>query len=214
MTRDELAAVPPREFVAARNALVEELRAAGEIDEAKQVARLRRPTPALWAVNRLAAEEPRAMEALLAAGKKLGAAQRALLSRGDREPMRDAESELRDAVLALVERGEALVGKSGAGLDRRIGDTLRAAATADEATRRKLAAGRLERELEPSTGFEGGAPLPRRRPPAKTKPSAAEAREARRRAAAAAREEKRKARLREKLERLRARVAEAEAALE
>ena len=214
MTPEKLAAVPPSEFVAARNALVKELRAAGKTDEAKEVAKLRRPTPALWAVNRLAAEEPKAMEALLDAGKKLASAQRTLLSRGDREPMREAESELRDAVLALVERGEALLGKVGAGLDRRIGDTLRAAATADEATRKKLAAGQLERELEPSTGFEGGTPLPRRRPPKKSKPSAAEAREAKLRAAAAAREEKRKAKLREKLERLRAKVAEAEAALQ
>jgi len=214
MTRAELAAVPPQEFVAARNALVKELREAGKTDEAKEVAKLRRPTPALWVVNRLAAEEPKAMAHLLAAGKKLGAAQRTLLARGDREAMRDAEAELKGAVLALVESGEALLGKGGAGLDRRIGDTLRAAATGDEATRKELAAGRLERELEPSTGFDpGGAPLPKRHPPKKPKPSAAEAREARRQAAAAVREERRKAKLRAKLDKLRAQLADTEAAL-
>jgi hypothetical protein len=214
MTRAELAAVPPQEFVAARNALVKELREGGQDDEAT---RCEAAPPDARAVG----GEPPRRRGAEGDGRTCSPPARSwarrsgrCCARGDREAMRDAEAELKGAVLALVESGEALLGKGGAGLDRRIGDTLRAAATGDEATRKELAAGRLERELEPSTGFDpGGAPLPKRHPPKKPKPSAAEAREARRQAAAAVREERRKAKLRAKLDKLRAQLADTEAAL-
>jgi hypothetical protein len=47
----ELYRVPPGEFVAARNAKVRELRAAGERDAAAAIAKLRRPNTTEWALN-------------------------------------------------------------------------------------------------------------------------------------------------------------------
>ena len=51
---DDLCSQPPEEFVAARNALVRELKSAGRKDDAAMVTALRRPTRTTWALNRLA----------------------------------------------------------------------------------------------------------------------------------------------------------------
>ena len=50
----ELYVLPPTEFVAARNELVRQARAAGSRDIAEQLQRLRRPTRSAWLVNLLA----------------------------------------------------------------------------------------------------------------------------------------------------------------
>jgi hypothetical protein len=54
----ELLRVPPNEFVAARNARVAELKAAGDRELAKAVAKLRRQSAAEWALNVIAHEHP------------------------------------------------------------------------------------------------------------------------------------------------------------
>ncbi|MGV3758916.1 MAG: hypothetical protein ACO1PW_05150 [Actinomycetota bacterium] len=55
----------PEEFVAARDALVKELRAAGERGEATAVKALRRPSAAAAALNRAARSRPELLEAVL-----------------------------------------------------------------------------------------------------------------------------------------------------
>jgi hypothetical protein len=62
---DELTAVPPRDFAKARAALVARLKQEGAADAAKTVGAMRRPTMALWAVNRLALEATDTIEALI-----------------------------------------------------------------------------------------------------------------------------------------------------
>jgi hypothetical protein len=54
----ELLRVPPNEFVAARNARVAELKAAGDRELAGAVAKLRRQSAAEWALNVIAHEHP------------------------------------------------------------------------------------------------------------------------------------------------------------
>src|SRR4051812_17139068 len=55
---DELYTVDPSEFVARRNALAKELRAAGDRDAAAEVSKLRRPTVVAAALNQLARRNP------------------------------------------------------------------------------------------------------------------------------------------------------------
>ena len=65
---DELFAAPPDGFVAAREAIVKELKQAGRRDEAAVVHALRRPTVAVWGVNQMARARPDHLAALVSAG--------------------------------------------------------------------------------------------------------------------------------------------------
>src|SRR4051794_41951529 len=65
---------PPDRFVADRDALVKELRAAGRDDDAATVKALRKPTATVWALNQLADREPDALSAVVEAGRSVGAA--------------------------------------------------------------------------------------------------------------------------------------------
>src|SRR4051812_28617732 len=55
---DALFAVPLEDFVAERTALARALRAEGDRPAATAVGKLRKPTPAAWALNRLARSDP------------------------------------------------------------------------------------------------------------------------------------------------------------
>jgi hypothetical protein len=72
--------LPLSEFVAARDQLARQLRAAGDRDAARQVAALRRPSTSAWAANQLAHAAPHAMAELLDAGAALQQAQQAALA--------------------------------------------------------------------------------------------------------------------------------------
>ncbi len=98
MLGHELFAVPPEDFIAARNAMVAELKAAGNDDDAAAVKALRRPTVTAYAVNHLAASDAEDIGELLDLGRRLVAAQRQVLSgRGG------AAGELREATDARRE---------------------------------------------------------------------------------------------------------------
>jgi len=155
---DELRSVPPRDFVAARAALAARLTEQGETAEARRVARLRRPSPVVWALNRAAAARPRELAAL---GESVDRLRRAQLGQGD---LRAATEGYRSAFEPLVRAArEALEGsgtKPSAGLDRRLRSTLLAAVT-DRALRAELAEGRLEGEhADPGFAVLSGGPIP------------------------------------------------------
>jgi hypothetical protein len=155
---DALRAVPPRDFVGARNALAAQLAKDGKAAEARQVARLRRPSPVAWALNRAAAARPRELGALVDAVDRL---RRAQLGGGDlraaMERYRSAfEPLVRGAGQALREAGAAV----SAALDRRIRSTLLAAVT-DRGLRADLEAARLADEhAEPGFAVLSGGPVP------------------------------------------------------
>ena len=65
----------PEDFVVARNATVRQLQSDGAADTAAAVKRLRRPTLATWALNRVARAEPEAVRAYLEASRELRRAQ-------------------------------------------------------------------------------------------------------------------------------------------
>src|SRR3989441_2622032 len=218
-------AVAPRDFTRARNALAAELRKSRDADAAREIARLRRPSAPLWAVNQLSRPARPALERFLDAVDRL---RRTQLSdpRGAMEAMRAERVQLE----ALVERAEHALAEAGysasADARRRISDTLLGAA-ADRHHAEALTHGRLTEELH-APGFDaltgatmlrvvqGGAPR-------HDEPAAANARDERRREAAVARQRDakaseqdakiraREARIREREARAQERQREAEA---
>jgi hypothetical protein len=160
---DALFAASPREFVAVRARLAGELKAAGRSDEAKALAKLRRPTASVWAVNQLARRERAAVAELLALGSSLRTAERRLLRGGKAGDFMEEARAARQKIAALVRRAEALMAAAGqaatASLGRAIAQTLQTAVTGDDPTRAALAAGRLTHDLGPSSDIGEPADL-------------------------------------------------------
>src|SRR6267378_4110961 len=207
---ERLYAVAPKDFTRARNALAAELRASHDPGAAREVARLRRPSAPLWAVNQLARHARPALERFLDAVDQL---RRAQLSdpRGAMEAMRAERVQLE----ALVQRAETALQEAGyapsAEMRRRISDTLLGAA-ADRRHAEALKHGRLSEELH-APGFDaltgatqlrvvqGGAP--------KRDQVAAKERDDRRRDAADARRREREDKTRERDAKIRERETRA-----
>ena len=150
--------LPLDEFVAARDRLARQLRAAGDREAARRVAALRRPSVSAWAANQLAQAAPHAMAELLEVGAALAQAQQdALAGRpGAARRLRSTSAQLRAAISRLSQRAETLLLRAGhAASDATVGRlaaTLQAAATGDQPTRAALAEGRLAGDLDPA-GF-------------------------------------------------------------
>src|SRR5919109_51646 len=148
---ERLYAVSPREFTRARNTLAAELRKSRDLEAARAVAGLRRPTASLWAVNQLARHAQAPLTRFLDAVERL---RRTQLSdpRGAMDAMRAERAQLE----TLVQRAEQALSEAGysasAQTRRRIGDTLLGAA-ADRHHAEALAHGRLTEELQ-APGFD------------------------------------------------------------
>jgi hypothetical protein len=123
---DELYGAPPEEFIARRDARAKELRKAGDRAAADAVKKLRKPSVAAAAVNRLARTAADDVSALLAAGEALRQAQ---LGGGDRDAIRAAARDEREAVETLV----AQAGRLSPAVAEEVRSTLHAAASDDEA---------------------------------------------------------------------------------
>jgi len=171
---DGLRNVPPREFVRARNALAEKLANDGKTTESRDIRRLPRPSPVVWALNRTAVARPRELNVLVQAMDQL---RRTQLGRGDlratTERYRAAfEPVVRNAVDVLRDAGSAI----SPALERRIRGTLLAAIT-DRRLRADLSAGRLSGEhAEPGFAVLSQTPIPAeflRHQPAKARPARA-----------------------------------------
>jgi hypothetical protein len=151
---DALYQLPLDRFTAARNELAKRLRADGQAEAAQQVKALRKPTAAVWLVNRLAREDELDVQRLLKAGESMTKTQ-AKVARGQspegflaarREEQRALER-LAQAARELADRED--LGKSA--IDRAT-QILRAAALTEKG-RKLLKRGRLTEELQPP-GFE------------------------------------------------------------
>jgi hypothetical protein len=167
---DELYGLPLERFVPERNALAREQRNAGLRDEATEVAGLRKPSVAAWAVNQLVRTQRRGVDDLFEAGDGLREVHDAVLEgRGDGSSLRGAVERERLAVEALIEAARGLLTSDGHELSPtiidRVADTLHAAAL-DEDARRQVEDGRLERELRHvGLGAAAGPPAPARARP-------------------------------------------------
>jgi hypothetical protein len=147
----DLYGLPLERFIAERNELAKELRAAGHRDDAARVSAMSKPSLAAWAVNQLVRTQRRAVAALFDAGDALARAQSELLGgRGDPISLRDAGKRERASVAKLLEAARGLLSSEGHELSpamlERVSDTLHAAAL-DEHARGEVEHGCLQREL-------------------------------------------------------------------
>ena len=150
----DLFAVEPTGFVHARDALAKELRAAGREAEAKEVAALRRPTSAVWAVNQLARKNRAELEQFIDASDRVRHAQVRGASGDD---LRSAMAAQRGA-LAKLEQAAAEVlrgadAQASPGALRTVQATLQAAGSRPGDVRKQLLEGTLREALEPA-GFD------------------------------------------------------------
>ena len=212
---DELFAVRPEDFVAARNALVKRLKAAGERDRAGEVATWRRPTPIDWALNQVARDDADAIDRFTGAAAAAQEAQAAALS-GRGEDLRAAVAEVRESsatVAALAAAALAGQGRPTASARAAVSTRL-AEIAAEPSLAAQLAHGRLGAgavEADGAFGFgaaeDGPTPAPARRasaPPrrARVQPEpGTDSAQARKQAAAEAKRERERARAVEKAER-------------
>ena len=159
-TTEHLYGLPLDEFTQAREAAVKERRAAKDRDGADALRRLRKPNLVAWSLNRVRRNDPKAIDELIAAGERLGEAQRALVESGERGSLRDAAAEERAQVGRVVELAAAELSGAGHAADTAIESKLFAtlhAAAANPDVRAELALGRLLRDHELSDLGLGGA---------------------------------------------------------
>jgi hypothetical protein len=190
-TPDDLADVPPEEFVAARDALAKRLKAEGKASEAADVKKLRKPTVTRWIADQVLRHHAREVDALRSALTDVAAAQEAAVTGGGRRPLQDATAERRDAERALGQAVDEVL----AGDERPAHHRDEVVSTIESALTDEVATGTF--------GLRDDLELPERpAPPTKTpaRDRVAERREAQARAAIEAAEE-RVVRAREELER-------------
>jgi hypothetical protein len=168
---DELYAIAPDDFTAARDAAARRARDDGDRDLAAEVKQLRRPSVGAWLVNQLARRHSDQLDDLLDLGETLRAAQDAL----DGAELRTMTRQRRQVIQSLSELAAGIASEGG----RRVGDAAQReveatldAALADEQAAHAVRSGRLMRALT-STGLEAvelsgavaapeGSPPPRR----------------------------------------------------
>ena len=154
----QLYALPPDEFVPARDEAAATAKKAGDRRLAADIAKLRKPTVGAWLVNLLAHERPDLVADLLALGDQLRSAQRNL--RG--EELRELSQRRRETVSALAREAGTLGRRHSRG-NLPLGDveaTL-TAALAEPEVADQVRSGRLTKTVS-YAGF-GEAPRPQLR---------------------------------------------------
>jgi hypothetical protein len=175
---DELLAIPPKEFTAARNAAARQLAADGQREAADEIKGLPRPTLALWSLNRVAHEQADLVETFVDAAAKLRTAHE---TGGD---IRAATPPEREAEARVAAAAAKIAGGQGSATEtvmRGIRQTLGAAA-ADPDVAATLTAGRLIREPEAPSIDQLLGSLPQQPAGAKAEAPSKSDRDAKRRA--------------------------------
>ena len=151
----DLYVLPPTDFVAARNELVRQARAAGSREIAERLQRLRRPTRSAWLVN-LLARDTTAMRRLSTLGRELRDAQTELAH----SALRHLAEQRRQLIADLLDQAQAYAQAAGLRLSptvlSEVEGTLQAALV-DLAGALTIRNGRLVRPLSHS----GFGPRPR-----------------------------------------------------
>jgi hypothetical protein len=143
---EDLYALSPGDFTAARDERAAEARAAGDRDLAQAIGGLRRPVVSAWLVNQLAREARDQVAELVALGASLRQAQQDLAG----ERVRELSAQRRTLVAGLVAEAKRIAARDGrpAGLqvEREVDATLQAA-LADPAAAAAVQAGCLASPL-------------------------------------------------------------------
>jgi hypothetical protein len=153
-TLDELYALRPQEFTAARDERAAEARRAGDRELADRIRSLRRPTLAAWAGNLLVRREPDRIRPLLSLGEGLRDAHRNL----DGEQLRELGRQQHLLVGALAGEARRLAAEAGQPVGESALQEIEAtlhAVLADPDAARQWAAGHLDRPLSAPVGFAG-----------------------------------------------------------
>jgi hypothetical protein len=152
---EQLYALPPERFVAARDERVRAARAAGDRPLAAALGALRRPTTGAWAVNLLVREQPELLDQLLALGADLRRAQQELRGPALREltaqRQRVVTELVRAARRATADAGHPVSADTGFEVEQTLHAALADAEVADD-----VRAGRLVRPVERSGFGVGG----------------------------------------------------------
>jgi hypothetical protein len=169
---ERLYALPPGDFIGARDALVREARESGDRGLAGEIAELRKPTAVAWLANRLARERPEQLSDFLALGGPLREASATLSG----PALRDLSRQRQQLVHALVREARQVVAdEPGPRVTEDVArglETTLHAALADPAAGAAVAHGRLSGALS-HTGFDvappgGPAPPTPQRAPGRT----------------------------------------------
>ncbi|MBI0375421.1 hypothetical protein JBE27_03790 [Streptomyces albiflaviniger] len=162
---DELYALPPADFTAARDERAKDARTAGDRKLAERIRRLRRPTKAAWASNLLVRRQPDEAEQVLRLGEALRQAHQDL----DGGQLRKLSTQQRQVIAALARQARELTAQAGQpigeGAQREVEETLRAV-LADPDAGQEWVRGRLAKPLAAPTGFALIADAARSAPPA------------------------------------------------
>jgi hypothetical protein len=143
---DELYALTPAEFTAARDERARLARQAGQRDDAAAIKKLARPTTSAWLVNQLSREAPDRLGRLVEVGEALEVAQRTLA--GDR--LRELSGQRRNVINDLLPQAAEIASRAGQAASAVVMGEVRAtleAALADSAARAAVQSGRLTKPL-------------------------------------------------------------------
>lgn len=149
---DELYALAPGDFTAARNQRAKAAKAAGDKELAETITRFPKPSVAAWVVNLLARQRPDVVAQVI----ELGGALRAAQVDSDRDRLKDLSRQRQELLRAVAATGVDLAGESGLKVPpaaaAAVEQTLQAA-MADPDAANAVRTGRLTRTLA-STGVE------------------------------------------------------------
>lgn len=168
---DELYALRPEEFTAARASAMASARTAGDRELAERIRALRKPSLAAWVSNLLVRSSPGEVEPLLRLGEGLRQAHQDLDGTQLRELSRRQHALIRALSLQARQLAKEAGHPIGESVQREVENTLRAV-LADPEAAEAWAGGRLAKPLSAAVGFpsaaEGARPQRPAPPPAPT----------------------------------------------
>ncbi|MFE5759111.1 hypothetical protein ACFQ7I_36295 [Streptomyces massasporeus] len=166
---DELYALRPEEFTAARASAMASARTAGDRELAERISALRKPSLAAWVSNLLVRSSPGEVEPLLRLGEGLRQAHQDLDGTQLRELSRRQHALVRALSLQARQLAKEAGHPIGESVQREVENTLHAV-LADPEAARAWAGGRLAKPLSAAVGFpataEGAPPKSPAPPPA------------------------------------------------
>ncbi|MFD5838689.1 hypothetical protein ACFWHV_34840 [Streptomyces collinus] len=181
---DELYALRPEEFTAARASAMASARTAGDRELAARIGALRKPSLAAWVSNLLVRSSPGEVEPLLRLGEGLRQAHQDLDGAQLRELSRRQHALIRALSLQARQLAKEAGHPIGEGVQREVENTLHAV-LADPEAARAWAGGRLTRPLDAAVGFpavaEGARPQGPAPAPAPSRPGGKASEQQRRR---------------------------------
>ncbi len=119
---EELYGLPPGDFTGTRNAWAKQVKADGDLELAKRVGELRKPSLPAWVVNMMMRHQGEEMAQVLDLGASLRQAQADL----DGEALRELTRQRRQLTTAVTHQGRVLAGELGQKVTEAVADQVQA----------------------------------------------------------------------------------------